>query len=120
MSPSKHQRSSAGFARPNQIWVYDFIADPAKIPADSSLGADLSAPSTTLTAEELETGRRLSALITKGVVADIQAMGLPAVQAGPGAAPQVGDGVIRGYLVSVQAGSAAKRFVIGFSAGVRR
>ena len=44
-------------------------------------------------------------------------MGLSAVQAGPGAAPQVGDGVIRGYLVSVQAGSAAKRFVIGFSAG---
>ena len=29
----------------------------------------------------------------------------------------MGDGVIRGYLVSVQAGSAAKRFVIGFSAG---
>ena len=44
-------------------------------------------------------------------------MGLPAAQAGPGAAPQVGEGVIRGYLVSVQAGSAAKRFVIGFSAG---
>jgi hypothetical protein len=108
---------SARFARPNQIRVYDFIADPAKIPADSSLGADVTAPSTTLTAEELETGRRLSALITNGVVADIQAMGLPAAQAGPGAAPQMGDGVIRGYLVSVQAGSAAKRFVIGFSAG---
>ena len=44
-------------------------------------------------------------------------MGLPAVQAGPGATPQLGDGVIRGYLVSVQAGSTAKRFVIGFSAG---
>ncbi len=44
-------------------------------------------------------------------------MGLPAVQAGPGAAPQVGEGVIRGYLVSVQGGSGAKRFVIGFSAG---
>ena len=105
------------FARPNQIWVYDFIADPAKIPADSSLAPMLTAPSTTPTAEELETGRRLGALITKDVVADIQAMGLPAVQAGPGAAPQMGDGVIRGYLVSVQAGSAAKRFVIGFSAG---
>ena len=108
---------SPGLARPNQIWVYDFIADPAKVPADSSISADLSAPSTPLTAEELETGRRLSAIITKSVVADIQAMGLPAVQAGPGAAPQVGDGVIRGYLVSVQAGSGAKRFVIGFSAG---
>ena len=28
---------SPGLARPNQIWVYDFIADPAKIPADSSI-----------------------------------------------------------------------------------
>ena len=108
---------SPGLARPNQIWVYDFIADPARLPADSSIGADLSAPTTPLTAEELETGRRLGAIIAKKLVANIQAMGLPAVQAGPGAAPQVGDGVIRGYLVSVQAGSGANRFVIGFSAG---
>jgi hypothetical protein len=108
---------SARLARPNQIWVYDFLADPAKIPADASIGAGLSAPSTPLTAEELETGRRLSAVITKSLVADIQAMGFPAVQAGPGAAPQVGDVVIRGYLVSVQEGSGVKRFVIGFGAG---
>ena len=83
---------SPQFARSNQIWVYDFIADPTRIPTDSPLRDDVSAPSTPLTAEELESGRRLSAIITKSVVADIQAMGLPAVQAGPGAAPQVGDG----------------------------
>ena len=106
-----------GLARPNQIWVYDFIADPAKVPADSYISADLSAPTTPPTAEELETGRRLGAIIAKSLVAHIQAMGLPAVQAGPGAAPQVGEGVMRGYLVSVQAGSGAKRFVIGFGAG---
>src|SRR4029077_2335530 len=79
-------------ARPNQIWVHDFIADPARLPTDSSISADLSAPSTPPTAAELETGRKLSAIIGKSLVADIQAMGLPAVQAGPGAAPQVGDG----------------------------
>src|SRR5271163_1556617 len=47
-------------------------------------------------------------------------MGLSAVQAGPGSTPQVGDGVIRGYLVSVQGGgtgSMVQRFVIGFGAG---
>ena len=37
---------SPGLARPNQIWVYDFIADPAKVPADSYISADLSAPTT--------------------------------------------------------------------------
>lgn len=109
--------SSPGLARPNQIWVYDFIADPSQIPADSSISAGLSAPTTPPTAADLETGRQLGALIAKDLAADIQAMGLPAVQAGPGAAPQVGDGVIRGYLVSVQGGSTLKRFVIGFGAG---
>jgi Domain of unknown function (DUF4410) len=109
--------SSPGLARPNQIWVYDFIADPAQIPPNSSIAADLSAPSTPPSAKELETGRQLGAAIAKDLVADIQAMGLPAVQAGPGAAPQVGDGVIRGYLVSVQGGGAVKRFVIGFGYG---
>ena len=31
------ETSMAGqeLARPNQIWVYDFIADPATLPADS-------------------------------------------------------------------------------------
>jgi len=109
--------SNPGLARPNQIWVYDFVADPAKVPADSSISADLSAPTTPPTAEELETGRQLGAAIAKDLVADIQAMGLSAVQAGPGSTAQVGDGVIRGYLISVQGGGAVKRFVIGFGYG---
>jgi len=108
---------SPGLARPNQIWIYDFIADPARLPADASIGPGLSAPTTPLTAEELETGRRLGAIIAKQLVTNIQAMGLSAVQAGPEAAPQVGDGVLRGYLVSVHAGSGVTRFVIGFNAG---
>jgi Domain of unknown function (DUF4410) len=108
---------SPGLARPSRMYVYNFIADPAKIPADSSIAANLSAPSTPPTAKELETGRQLGALIAKDLASDIQAMGLSAVQAGPGAAPQVGDGVIRGYLISVEGGSSVKRFVIGFGAG---
>jgi hypothetical protein len=44
-------------------------------------------------------------------------MGLPAVHAWPGASPQVGDCVIRGYLVSVEPGGVVKRFVIGFGYG---
>ena len=54
---------SQGLARPNQIWVYDFIADPAKIPADSSISAGLRAPSSPPSAEGLETGRQLGAAI---------------------------------------------------------
>ena len=107
-------------ARPNQIWVYNFAATPADVPADSSISGDISAPSTPPTAEQIQTGRRLGALIAQYLVADIQAMGLPAVQASPGSAPRVGDCVIRGYIVSAVgsgAGNAVKRFVIGFGAG---
>ena len=109
--------SNPGLARPNRIWVYNFVADPADMPADSSIKGGVAAPSTPPTAEQIEEGRRFGALIAADLVVDINAMGLTAVQVGPGASPQVGDGVIRGYLISVQGGSAAQRFVIGFGAG---
>jgi hypothetical protein len=108
---------SPGLARPKQIWVYDFIADPSKVAADSSIAGGLSSPSTPPTAKELENGRQLGAAIARDLVADINGMGLSAIQAGAGSRPQVGDGVIRGYLVSMEGGSAAKRFVIGFGSG---
>jgi Domain of unknown function (DUF4410) len=108
---------SPGLQRPKQIYVYDFIADPAQIPPDSSISAGVSAPSTPPTAEELKTGRKLGNRIAHDLAADIRAMGLSAIHAGPGSVPQVGDGVLRGYLISVQGGSAAKRFVIGFGSG---
>ena len=88
--------SHHGLARPNRIWVYNFIANPADMPADSSIRGDVSAPSTPPTAEQLEEGRRLGTLIATDLVADINAMGLTALQAGPGSSPQAGDGVIRG------------------------
>ena len=112
--------SSPGLARPNQIWVYNFVANSADMPANSSIGGQVGAPSTPPTPQELEEGRQLGAFIAQELVADINAMGLSAIQAGPGSSPQVGDGVIRGYLVSVQGGgtgSMVQRFVIGFGAG---
>src|ERR1700689_3698128 len=79
--------SSPGLARPNQIWVYNFIADPAEMPANSSISGAGAAPSSPPTAQQLEEGRQLGALIASNLVADIQAMGLPAVLAGPGSTP---------------------------------
>jgi uncharacterized protein DUF4410 len=106
--------------RPNTIWVYNFVASPADMPADAAIAGRVGAPSTPPTQEETNEGRQLSALIAQDLVADITAMGFKAVQAGPGSSPQVGDGVIRGYIVSTEGGglgSAAQRFVIGFGAG---
>src|SRR6202030_4738386 len=112
--------SSPGLARPNQIWVYNFVANSADMPANSSIGGEVGAPSTPPTAAQIEQGRQLGALIATNLVADINAMGLSAVQAGPGSSPQVGDGVIRGYIVSTEGGgrrAMVKRMVIGFGAG---
>jgi hypothetical protein len=104
-------------ARPDRIWVYDFAATPGDVPADSAISGRVGAARTAPTTDQIETGRQLGALIAKDLVADIQAMGLPAARAGSGSSPQVGDGVIRGYLVSVEGGSAGKRFIIGFGSG---
>lgn len=112
--------SSTELARPNQIWVYDFVASTSDMPADSALNGQLAAPSSPPTAEELETARKYGALIAQRLVADIQAMGMSAINAGPGSSPQVGDGIIRGYIVSTEGGGAgglAKRMVVGFGSG---
>jgi hypothetical protein len=103
--------------RPNQIWVYNFVADPGDIPADSSIKGVVSPPTTPPTAEQLEVGRQLGALIAEDLTADITAMGFSAVQPDRNSAPAAGDGVIRGYLVSAEGGDAVKRFVIGFGSG---
>jgi hypothetical protein len=93
--------------------VYDFVATPAEAATDSGVAAQ----STVQTPEQIDMGRQLGAQIAKELVTDIQGMGLPAQEAGAGASPQVGDIVIRGYLISIQQGSEAKRLAIGFGSG---
>jgi Domain of unknown function (DUF4410) len=112
--------TAPGLARPKQIWVYDFVAAPSDMPSNSSIAGEVGAPSTPPTPEELETGRKFGAMIAQQLVSDLHDMGMPAIEAGPGSAPQVGDGVIRGYIVSTEGGSTGgmvKRMVIGFGAG---
>ena len=103
--------------RPNQILVYDFSASPADVPADSAFAGQSSAPATPPTEEQAAIGRQLGVQIAAELVAAIREMGMPAAQVSQGAAPQLNDIVIRGYLVSVEKGSAAKRMTIGFGSG---
>jgi len=103
--------------KPNQILVYDFSATPADVPADSAFAGQTSAPAAPPTDEQIALGRQLGIQIAAELAAAIREMGLPAAQVSQGATPQVNDIVIRGYLVSVEAGSAAKRMTIGFGSG---
>ena len=103
-------------ARPDRILIYDFTADPADVPANSSFAAQL-ATAPPMTPEQEELSRTVGAEIAKELVADLQGMDLPAVLAEGQPPPQVDDIVIRGYFVSVDAGSATERVLLGFGSG---
>jgi hypothetical protein len=112
---NRQQLVTGQLPRPNQIWVYDFAATAADVPADSALAGQ--ATDASQTPEQIATGRQLGAEIATQLVQQIQSMGMPAARAGAGTMPQINDLVIRGYLVSVTEGSTAERVAIGFGAG---
>jgi hypothetical protein len=104
--------------RPGHIFVYDFAATDAEVPPNSSLAGAPTEDSPPQSAEQIAEGRRLGAEIASRLVEKIGAMGLPAERRSADSEPQVNDIVIRGYLLSVEEGTAAKRVAIGFRSGV--
>jgi hypothetical protein len=114
---SSHRLVYERLPRPNHIFVYDFGASPSDVPSDSSL-AGQPTTYTPPTEQELTIGRELGSSIASQLAERIREMGLPGVQGVQGAtAPQVHDIVIRGYLVTIEEGSAGKRMAIGFGSG---
>jgi Domain of unknown function (DUF4410) len=102
-------------ARPARIIVYDFAASASDLPPGYNLA--VAAPTAEQTPDDLSLGRKLGAEIAKDLVAELQAANLPAVQAAGQPPPQLNDITIVGYFVSVDPGSIAKRFAIGFGSG---
>jgi hypothetical protein len=103
--------------RPHHIWVYDFAATPAEVPAGSALAGKHDEHATPQTAEQIAAGHQAGAEIATALVEEIFNMGLPAKRASAGTEPEINDLVIRGYLISVDEGSATKRVAIGFGSG---
>lgn len=103
--------------RPDRIWVYDFVATPGDVPAESGFAGGHAAHSEPQTDEQIATGRRVGAEIATHLVDEISAMGLPAERASRGTTPRTADLVLRGYLLSVDKGSGIERVVIGFGSG---
>lgn len=87
-------------ARPGNILIYDFAAAPGAVPAASA-----------------DAARNAGAEIAKALVEEIRNMGLPANRVSNQTAPQIGDLVISGNLISINEGDAAKRMAIGFGSG---
>lgn len=103
--------------RPDNILIYDFVATHSEVPADSSIAGEYAEHETPQTEEEIETGRQVGAEITSQLIEEIRGMGMPAMRADTGTKPQINDIVIRGYLLTINEGSAAKRMTIGFGSG---
>jgi len=103
--------------RPGHIWVYDFAATPAEVPADSALAGKPVEHPTPQTPEQIATGRQVGAEIAAQLVEEIRGMGLPAARASSGTKPEINDLVIRGYLLSIDEGDATKRVAVGFGSG---
>lgn len=103
--------------RPERIWVHDFAATPEEIPDYSGFSGRHAAHSTPQTDDQIATGRRIGVEVATRLVEKIRAMGLPAERASAETRPAIDDLVIRGYLLSVQEGSAAKRVAIGLGSG---
>lgn len=102
--------------KPGHILVHDFTATPAGVPTDSMF-ANSAVPLTPPSAEQAALIRELGAAIAAELVTLIREMRMPAVQVSQGAGPQLNDIVIRGYFVSIDQGSAAKRMTLGFGSG---
>jgi hypothetical protein len=114
---SRRQLVTERLPRPDHIWIYDFGATRADVPPYSAFARQLPADGTSQTPEQIATGRQLGTAIASQLVEQIRDMGLPAAPGTAETRPQVNDIVIRGYLLSVEQGSAAKRVTIGFGAG---
>jgi Domain of unknown function (DUF4410) len=103
--------------RPDRIYVHDFAAAAADLPAWSEAAATYAGQQATASPEELEAARKLGVDMTAELVSRIDAMGLEAEHADDQTKPSPGDLVIVGFLGSVEEGSGFKRVVIGFGSG---
>jgi Domain of unknown function (DUF4410) len=113
-----HEELVAGrLPRPGHIWVYDFAATPADVPRSSGFVDARYQPAQSQSSEEIAAGRQAGTELATKLVEQIQQMGLPAERASTNTRPRINDMVLRGYFVSIDKGSAAKRLVIGFGSG---
>jgi len=103
--------------RPHHIWVYDFSATPADVPADSALAGKPIEHATPQTPEQIATGKKMGELIATQLVEEIVNMGLLARKASSSTQPEINDLVIRGHILSFDEGDATKRVAVGFGSG---
>ncbi len=107
----------ANLPRPNHVYVYPFAVDYDQLQPWSNAYARVSDGATQPSPEDMETGRKLGALVAKELAAEINKMGITGVVGSEHSAPRTNDVMLIGYFGSMEGGSAARRMVLGFGAG---
>lgn len=115
-SVTGYQPTQGKIARPDRIIVYDVAATVAELRPEIAVAGEGVAP-LSAAPEQLALGRKLGAAIAANLVAELQAMGLPAVRVEGQPAARAGDGLVVGYFTTIDAGSATERVALGFGAG---
>jgi len=103
--------------RPDHIYVRDFVATPEDVHSDSALADHASAGNSPQTPEQIALGREIGHEVANELVGEIAAMGLPAEHATSEPTLELNDLLIRGTLLTVEAGSATERVAIGMGEG---
>lgn len=107
------EASRGKLVKPDRIIVHDFAVTSGDLPPEER--GDYTEGSAT--ADQLETGREMGALVAKRLIEELNDMGMHAVAASASDAPNLNDLVIVGHFESMDKGSAAARWVIGFGSG---
>lgn len=110
----------ATLPRPGTIYIDTFALDPSTVQLDSGLRAKLqrAAQNGDSSAQEQQAlAMDVQSAISDTLVQAITKMGLNAVEAAPGAAPQPSDVVVQGQVTKITAGNSTRQNIIGFGAG---
>jgi hypothetical protein len=113
----RQQLVTGPIPRPGIIWVYDFASTPADVPTSSDFAQQSYRPPLPQSADEIAIGHLVGAQVAEALVSAIRERGMPADHASSRTKPELNEIVLRGYFLSVEEGSAAKRMTIGFGSG---
>ena len=104
---------------PEQFLVYDLASTAEEVKLDTGLSALAieAMKSSSRTEQEIETGHRVAAEVSKKLVKELQDMGLPAARAEGETSLRPNTVVISGHFISIDEGNRTERVVIGLGLG---
>jgi len=111
--------SGSALPRPSVVLVSDFAVTPEDVKLDSGVGSRLKSlfSSASTDDQQVETGRKVAAAVSKTLVKEIEKLGLPVIQGDAGSTTAGNTLVVTGQLLSIDEGNRTRRNIIGLGAG---